>query len=246
MSQAVFSRPHHQRVAVILRGLRADFFKECECYFGGGTAIALRFDEFGESVDIDFLVSNAKGYGQLRGAVQGASRISALFLPGSPVESLQEVRADQYGIRTRVGLLGSSIKFEIVLEGRIEFQSPKAQDSLEGLACLHPVDMIASKLLANSDRWNDSAVFSRDLIDLVMMDPPKSAWKHAYAKALEAYGLSVGRDLQAAIDRIRCREGWFETCAEKLSLSVPKALFFQRLKRLEQRMSILNQSGLQG
>ena len=56
MSQAVFSRPHHQRVAVILRSLRADFFKECECYFGGGTAIALRFGEFRESVDIDFLV----------------------------------------------------------------------------------------------------------------------------------------------------------------------------------------------
>lgn len=233
----MFSRPHHQRVAAVLRSLRADFFQECECYFGGGTAIALRFGEFRESVDIDFLVSNAKGYGKLRGAVQGASELSALFLPGSPVQALQDVRADQYGIRTRLGLLGSSIKFEIVLEGRIKFQLPQAQDSLEGLACLHPIDMIASKLLANSDRWNDSAVFSRDLIDLVMMAPPRSAWSQAYAKALEAYGSSISRDLEAAINRMKYQEGWFETCSEKLSLSAPKALFFQRLKLLEQKMS---------
>ena len=31
--------------------------------------------------------------------------------------------------------------------------------------------MTASKLLANSDRWADDGVFSRDLIDLAMLQP---------------------------------------------------------------------------
>jgi hypothetical protein len=41
-----------------------------------------------------------------------------------------------------------------------------------GIATLTPLDMLTSKLLANSDRWNDDGVFNRDVIDLAMMSPP--------------------------------------------------------------------------
>lgn len=48
--------------------------------------------------------------------------------------------------------------------------------------------MATSKLLANSDRWGDDGVFSRDLIDLAMMRPSLGLLRQAVAKAEQAYG----------------------------------------------------------
>jgi len=47
----VFERPHHQRVAQLLLSLDGELFRAHNCLFGGGTAIALRFGEYRESVD---------------------------------------------------------------------------------------------------------------------------------------------------------------------------------------------------
>lgn len=55
---AMFERPLHQRIAAVLNALNGVLLKEHGCLFGGGTVIALRFGEFRESVDIDFLISN--------------------------------------------------------------------------------------------------------------------------------------------------------------------------------------------
>ena len=77
---------------------------------------------------------------------------------------------------------------------------------------LTPLDMAASKLLANSDRWPDDGVFSRDLIDLAMMKPSLALLRQAVAKAEGACGAAVRRDLQRAIDRMQARTGWLERC----------------------------------
>ena len=53
--------------------------------------------------------------------------------------------------------------------------------------------MATSKLLANSDRWMDDGVFSRDLIDLAMMAPALPLLRQAVAKAEQAYGTSICR-----------------------------------------------------
>jgi hypothetical protein len=37
-----FERPHHQRISKVLQALNGPLLKEHECYFAGGTAIALR------------------------------------------------------------------------------------------------------------------------------------------------------------------------------------------------------------
>ena len=58
-SQQMFERPHHQRIAHVLAALDADALRQHACLFGGGTCIALRYGEYRESVDIDFLVSDA-------------------------------------------------------------------------------------------------------------------------------------------------------------------------------------------
>jgi len=58
----MFKRPHHQRIAHVLAALKGDELAQHDCWFGGGTCIALRYGEYRESVDIDFLISDAAGY----------------------------------------------------------------------------------------------------------------------------------------------------------------------------------------
>ena len=43
---------------------------------------------------------------------------------------------------------------------RISLDPPGPADSICGVATLTPLDMAASKLLANSDRWADDGTFS--------------------------------------------------------------------------------------
>lgn len=49
-----------------LSALDGAVLRQHSCLLGGGTCIALRYGEYRESVDIDFLVSHAAGYRELR------------------------------------------------------------------------------------------------------------------------------------------------------------------------------------
>ena len=169
----MFERPNHRRIAQVLGALDGSKLRELRCWFGGGTAIALRHGEYRESVDIDFLVSDPVGYRQLRQQLAGATNIDALLRAGAASIALaRDIRADQYGIRTALIVDGVRIKFEIVREARIALDEPARSDAVCGIAMLTTVDLAASKLLANSDRWRDDSAFSRDVIDLAMMDLP--------------------------------------------------------------------------
>lgn len=234
----MFSRAHHQRIAWVLQALNGALLEENRCWFGGGTAIALRYGEFRESVDIDLLVSEIAHYRTLRQLMTGPTGISVLFRKGSEVpELLRPLRADQYGIRTLLQVDQTSVKFEIVLEGRIQFKDPGQEDQVCGIATLAPVDLLASKLLANADRWRDDAVFSRDLIDLAMMVPERQLMDSAIEKAEGAYGSAIVDDLKKAIHRIQTEEKWIERCMQALTITAPKALLWQNIKRLERRFS---------
>ena len=118
----------------------------------------------------------------------------------SPTQ-VREIRADQYGIRTMLLVADRQIKFEIILEGRIKLGTPGKDDEICGITTLSPLDMVAGKLLANSDRWADKGVFSRDLIDLAMIRPSAHLLRGGIAKAEQAYGEVVVRD-------IVCPFGW--------------------------------------
>lgn len=230
----MFERPHHNQIAQALRSLNAPLLRENNCLFGGGTVIALRYGEYRESVDIDFLVSDIGSYRNLRQLLNGPGGIQAIVREGSmPLTQTREVRADQYGIRTMLLIEQQPIKFEIVLEGRIELESPMAcDDEICGIATLTPLDMATSKLLANSDRWRDDGVFSRDLIDLAMMNLSLQLLRRAVTKAEQAYGQSVLQDLDRAINSMRERHGWLERCMQAMAMVLPKALLWQRIRAL--------------
>lgn len=235
---AMFERSHHQNIATILYALNGPLLKEHCCLFGGGTVIALRFGEYRESVDIDFLLSDVSHYRNLRQLLKGPDGIAAIVRPGKPpLTQLRDFRADQYGIRTMLSVAGQPIKFEIVLEGRIKLATPTAGDLLCGISTLTVLDMAASKLLANSDRWADDAVFSRDLIDLAMMQPGLPLLRLAIAKAENAYGQAVRADLKKAILRLQQRQDWLERCMQAMAMTLPKALVWQRVRNLHKTLS---------
>jgi len=152
----LFKRLHHQHISQILEALNGPLLRENQCLFGGGTAIALRYGEYRESVDIDFLISEIQCYRELRQRLTSPSGIATIFHPGvAAPEQIRPIRADQYGIRTMLQVQDTAIKFEIVLEGRIQLEQPTPKNEICGIATLTALDMVVSKLLANSDRWRD-------------------------------------------------------------------------------------------
>jgi len=229
----MFERPNHQRISQVLDVLNGQLLRENHCLFGGGTAIALRYGEFRESVDVDFLVADVASYRNLRQLLTGANGIAAIVREGAdPLSQAREVRTDQYGIRTMLRVADQTIKFEIVLEGRIELADPGANDEVCGVATLTPLDMATTKLLANSDRWGDDGVFSRDIIDLAMMNPSLVLLRQAVAKAETAYGQAIRQDIEKALQRLQNRHGWLERCMQTMAMSLPKAVVWQRLRAL--------------
>ena len=195
----MFERLRHQQIARVLEKMDAGFLREAKCYFGGGTAITMLNGEYRESLDLDFLCADQDGYRMLRASVFD-NGLKDIF-PGG-IELLREVRTDRDGIRAVLAHQGLPIKFEIVREARIGLNGV----AMPGIPvmCLTKIDLFAEKLLANADRYADKSVMSRDLIDLLMME---RHWgkipDEAMAKAVKAYGKSIGNGLDKAKDLLR-------------------------------------------
>lgn len=229
----MFRREHHIHIATILQSLNSQLLDRYHCLFGGGTAIVLAREEYRESVDIDFLISNREGYLQLRNLMKEKG-IAAVTRPDFSIKTVRDIRIDQYGIRTMLKVGDTEIKFEIVFESRLDLKPPVATDKICGVSILTDLDMGATKLLANSDRWSDDSVFSRDLIDLAMVGLDKGSLKMAIKKAELAYGASVQRDLTKAIATLAQRKGRLDECMDALKIdSLPKASLWKYIRDLE-------------
>lgn len=189
----MFERPHHQKIAKLLGSMDAELLTHAKCYFGGGTAIALKLGEYRESVDVDFLCSNNDGYRLLRNAITPPT-LGAILR--SPVKHLRDVRTQRDKISTYLEIETVPIRVEFVLEGRIPISG--ALDPHLGVPVLDRVDMYAEKLLANADRALDRSQMSRDLIDLAMMI---RAWGPIPAAALEKAEAAYGRSIRDYFSR---------------------------------------------
>lgn len=213
----LFTRRHHNDILHVLRCLNGELLRDAECYFGGGTAIVLQLDEYRESVDIDFLCASQEGYRKLRQALWGGSNLAGFLRPGAELTLVRDVRMDQYGIRTLIGVGDVAIKFEIVREARIELTGEI--DPRYGVPVLSRDHMFAEKLLANADRWNDAGVLSRDILDLSMMISrwgpiPAAAWVIAEG----AYGDTVRKAYDKAVERISNPE-WLRKCMRDMAMA---------------------------
>src|SRR4028118_2134929 len=224
-SQAMFKREIHQKILTVLSQLNVEFLQECRAYFGGGTLVSMEHGEYRLSQDIGFMCPMDDGYRLLRRKVAeagydaifashdslGDSFASHLVLPN-------DIQANQYGIRFPVMVDGTTIKFEMVCEGRIEFGEPNYPNG-SPVPCLNQIDSIAEKLVANADRQPGDRVNSRDLIDLAVQRLATPIPQRAIDKAQAAY--PVMEQLDRAIQYFQYRPDYREKCYEVLSIAEP-------------------------
>jgi hypothetical protein len=212
------NRPEHLLALDVLATLDADFLKNAECWFAGGTAVSLRCDEFRASRDIDFLCSSKRGYRLLRERIYDQG-VRGLFCRDITIK--RDARADQYGIRFVLDVRGTLLKFELVREGRVDLDG--VRDPALPVSRLSDQDLVASKLLANDDRFLDEATLARDVIDLLMLEHelgalPEESWN----KARSAYGDSVESSLRRAQQHLRDNPVFLKRVFQVLSIT-PKA-----------------------
>ena len=149
---------------------------------------------------------------------QAAAGYDVIFANRDRIVLPNEIQSNQYGIRFPVIVDGTTIKFEMVCEGRIQFDEP-SYPSWSPVPCLNQVDSIAEKLLANADRWPSDRVNSRDLIDLAIQRLASDLPQKAIDKAEAAYQVMepLGRSIQYFQERPEYRE----KCYEILSIAQP-------------------------
>ncbi|NJL23891.1 MAG: hypothetical protein HC902_01015 [Calothrix sp. SM1_5_4] len=112
-------------------------------------------------------------------------------------------------------------------------EMPTSATKICGVAALSEIDMATTKILANSDRWSDDAVYSRDLIDLAMLQLPKARYRQALPKAKTAYADTAELNLFKAIDRLQKRPGRLGECMRALKRdSMPEAVPWSRIRTL--------------
>ncbi len=138
-----------------------------------------------------------------------------LFKKTTGLEFPRDIKADQYGIRFLVVADDTPIKFEIVCEARIDLGSPEQPDWLN-IPCLSTIDRYAEKLLANADRWNDSSIESRDLIDLAVLRLNEGPSEQAIAKAEDAYPVLV--PLENALKKFQGSDDYRRKCFNALEV----------------------------
>lgn len=221
-------RPLHRLVLAQLASLDGAFLEDCRCFFGGGTRIVLELDEYRESKDIDFLCADRDGYRRLRETV---SENSLGAVAKARLRLAREVRADQYGIRTRLGEGESTLKFEVVREARIELSGVRRRGI--PTVCLDPSSAFAEKFLANADRGLDRSTLSRDAIDLAFMIQGWGTELAAAGAAIarSAYGAEVDRKLRQVVDLLRDDRAYRARCVDAMAIEDTKTLA-QGLDRL--------------
>ncbi len=238
---AEFHRPLHRRIAQILSRMDARFLAQAECYFGGGTQLAMSHGEYRESRDIDFLVSSARGIRALRETVNERS-LGKLFSARIILE--REVRAERDAIRTfiRESASAAAIKFEIVFEARIELKG--TLDRALGVPVLDLRHAIAEKLLANADRGKAREHRARDVVDLAFISlQADEAEFHAGRRIAEGpYGRVVLKELDEVLKMLRLDPKFRARCVADLLIEDPKALArgldkLQALKRASRSKS---------
>lgn len=218
-----YRRPLHRRTAHVLSLMDGRFLEQAQCFFGGGTQLVMAHGEFRESRDIDFLVSAQAGWRLLRQTVSERS-LGKIFKGTILLE--REVRTERDALRTFIKEDPSAppLKFEILLEGRIELEG--AMDRALGVPALDSATAIAEKLLANADRGRAREHRSRDAIDLAFLSLQidEAQLLAGYDIARDAYGDVVARELDEALKMLSLDARYRALCLEELSVEDPKGL----------------------
>lgn len=225
-------RSHHLLITEALKELNGDLLESAGAYFGGGTAIALIRNEYRESVDLDFLTSDFAGFRRLRELARERGLQSFLKHPGQSELTLQVVRQDEYAIRCVATIMHQRIKLEIIQEGRIAFDQEITRHRLFGVTRLSREELIAQKVMANHDRWQDAATLSRDILDLAMLSPSSQELLAAHASTEQALKSGGPLAITSAIDILLNQPESLVRSMILMRFSSPPAFVTGKLQRL--------------
>ena len=169
---------HNDIMDILGTHLNLRLLEKNKYYFGGGTLCSMKYGEYRESVDIDFLSSDRSGTAELK---MQSDKITDLPLwPG------RDPKIDKDGIRLWCQYKGACFKLEFIFESRIQINLP---ERFNGVLSLNPVTLMACKLLANSDRSYNDLAARKDIVDiLTIYKNEPTALRKAWSKAHEAYG----------------------------------------------------------
>lgn len=191
----------------------------------------LTYGDYRLSRAVDFLCADREGYSFIRRIVRDRGGLHRLFPTAEPASDL---RIDRYGVRRFLQVGDTSWRVEIVSEGYLGSLTGVRSPTL-GVPILDAASLCATKLLANSDRFQDRATLCRDVIDLGAIihatgGIPDEAWQ----AARRAYGDDVRRDFDAAREQLRdpvvqekvfagldIDAAWRERIAAALAVTIP-------------------------
>jgi Nucleotidyl transferase AbiEii toxin, Type IV TA system len=216
----MFVQDYHQLILTVLRHLNAEFFQRCQAYFGGGTLISLKYGEYRLSKDIDFICPMGDSYRLLRRSIFDHG-YDALLTDREDIHLPADLQTSQYAVRFAVVVADTAIKVEIVAEDRIILGEPD-YPTWSPVACLNETDCFAEKLLANSDRWADTSIESRDLIDLAMLRFHTDLPVDAITKAEAAY--PVIEPLKRSIRTFQAKPEYRLRCYKSLRITEPATI----------------------
>lgn len=226
-------RERHRKIVQVLSLIDAPLFAQSQCYFGGGTAVALLLSEFRESVDIDFMVTR-EGYANLRSRVDQGS-MDRLFATRHPdVRLPADVRIDRDAIRARIEVGGERMKFEIIRAGNTEIEGEETQLPVMTMT---RSSLVAEKLLANCDRWLDRSFMSKDVVDLCMMKLEWGFPAEALAIAERSYGIDPIEHFDRARKALVADPKYFVSVMEALKVDPVSRLKIQACCRARPKAS---------
>lgn len=209
-----FKLDHHNQILTILECLDSEVLKKGSAYFGGGTLLALDFEEYRWSKDVDFIAPvGTSGYKYLRTVIFDGG-YEALFRDLSRIK-VGRGTTDQYGIRMVVLVDDVPIKTEIIAEARFQLDPPRYVE-WASVPCLSFNDCFTSKLLSNSDRYMDDSIEARDLIDLAILRVRSPIPQKSIEKAEAAN--EVIRPLKEAIKRFQAKPDYRAKCFLSLKI----------------------------
>lgn len=171
----------HAPIIQLLQSLNHELLERIGVFFGGGTAIALRLNEFRISTDIDLFCRNDKAlYAARHIAVEEGA--GAFFSRNIPVTLS---RVDRDGIKLFASVDTTDIKLEIFNLGFFPIYGEKI--AFFSIPTLTPQELFTAKLFANANRYMDSRNKNKDIIDLGAMlhawgEMPHAVWETAYSK----------------------------------------------------------------
>jgi hypothetical protein len=190
----MYYKQKHNDMATILEKMdNKDVLVEHKVFFAGGTSIALLHNEVRESVDLDFM-ANEKGYSTIRRLVWEHGL--EYFFP----DVYKEARIDRYGIR---GKTRNGIKIEIIANANISLSGSICRF---GFPALDLRCLFAEKILANSERYMDTADLYKDIIDigiLHMTHNDTTALLDGMETAINAYGHCVKTGIREALKLLK-------------------------------------------